>query len=109
VATLATKFDLVDTELRAVKSQTTWATTEFTDVQQLAAQLDDEKLALQRQISDQAQEIESLNGEVNQIYMYQYIDHMFPASLFYLIANYPLHEHTYAFLFYILIFFRLLR
>jgi hypothetical protein len=104
VATLATKFDLVDTELRAVKSQTTWATTEFTDVQQLAAQLDDEKLALQRQISDQAQEIESLNGEVNQIYMYQYIDHMFPASLFY-----PLHEHTYAFLFYILIFFRLLR
>ena len=76
VATLATKFDLVDTELRAVKSQTTWATTEFTDVQQLAAQLDDEKLALQRQISDQAQEIESLNGEVNQIYMYQYIDHI---------------------------------
>ena len=68
MATLTTKFNLVDTELRAAKSQTTWATTEFTDVQQLAAQLDDEKLALQRQISDQAQEIESLNGEVNKTY-----------------------------------------
>ena len=70
VATLTTKFDLVETELRATKSQTTWAAAEFTDVQQLASQLDDEKLALQRQISDQAQEIELLNGEVNQRYVY---------------------------------------
>ena len=67
VVTLTTKFDLVDTELRASKSQTLWAATEFTDVQQLATQLDEEKLALQRQISDQAQEIESLNGEVRQV------------------------------------------
>ena len=64
VATLTTKFDLVDTELRAAKSQTNWVDSNFTDVQELATQLDEQKLALQRQISDQAQEIESLNEEV---------------------------------------------
>ena len=64
VATLTTKYDLVDTELRAVKSHTTWSATELTDFQNIATQLDEDKLALQRQISDQAQEIEQLNGEV---------------------------------------------
>ena len=64
VATLTTKYDLVDTELKAVKSHTTWSATELTDFQNIATQLDEEKLALQRQISDQAQEIELLNGEV---------------------------------------------
>ena len=66
---LTSKFDLVDTELRAAKSQTIWGDTEFTDVQQLANQLDEEKSGLQRQISDQAQEIESLNGEVRMNYL----------------------------------------
>ena len=65
---LNSKFDLVDTELRAAKSQTIWGDTEFADVQQLANQLDEEKSGLQRQISDQAQEIESLNGEVRMNY-----------------------------------------
>ena len=65
---LTTKFDLVDTELRAAKSRTIWGDTEFVDVQQLANQLDEEKSGLHRQISDQAQEIESLNGEVRMNY-----------------------------------------
>ena len=65
---LTSKYDLVDTELRAAKSQTIWGDTEFADVQQLANQLDEEKSGLQRQISDQAQEIESLNGEVRMSY-----------------------------------------
>jgi predicted nucleic acid-binding Zn-ribbon protein len=64
VATLTTKYDLVDTELKAVKSHTTWSATELTDFQNIATQLDEEKLALQRQISEQAQEIELLNGEI---------------------------------------------
>merc|ERR1712126_615239 len=64
VATLSTKYDLVDTELRAVKSHTTWSATELADVQNIATQLDEEKLALQRQIADQSQEIELLNGEI---------------------------------------------
>ena len=62
---MTTKFDLVDTELKAAKSQTTWVASDFTDVQALATQLDEQKLALQRQISEQAHEIESLNEEVN--------------------------------------------
>lgn len=47
-----------------MKSNTVWSATEFQDVQNIAMQLDEEKLALQRQISDQSQEIELLNGEV---------------------------------------------
>ena len=65
VATITTKFDLVDTELRATKSHTTWVASDYTDVQQLVAQLDEQKLALQRQLSEQAHEIETLNVEVN--------------------------------------------
>merc|ERR1712218_257554 len=62
-----TKFDLVDSELNAAKSQTHWVTSDLTDVHQLATQLDEEKYTLQRQISDQAQEIESLNVEINSL------------------------------------------
>ena len=64
VATLTTRYELADSQLNAAKSDAQWVTSNLTDVHQIATQLDAEKLNLQKQISDQALEIDSLNEEV---------------------------------------------
>ncbi|XP_059093802.1 uncharacterized protein LOC131888874 [Tigriopus californicus] len=67
VATLSTRLDLANSRMKEAQSQSTWINADLTDVHDLAIQLNSQKVELQGQISNQANEIEGLNGEIEHL------------------------------------------
>eukprot|EP00095_Tigriopus_kingsejongensis_P008107 maker-scaffold184_size276635-snap-gene-0.13 protein:Tk08107 transcript:maker-scaffold184_size276635-snap-gene-0.13-mRNA-1 annotation:"testis-specific gene 10 protein isoform x5" len=64
VATLGTRLDVADSQVKEARSQSTWVNDDLSQVHQLAVQLNSQKVELQAQISNQANEIDSLTGEI---------------------------------------------
>ena len=64
VTTLTGKLDLAESQLKEMKTQSTWINNDLTDVHELAVKLNAQKAELQEEIAEQSKEMDELNGEI---------------------------------------------